>query len=132
MEKSFKTRELNFWQKLAQVYWVIPKSWQLDEFTINGDILTIRTKAGKNLSAPISELRIRIQKDKYDRHEVFVYLGEEKLTFKEIGYMLSDEEWQEILAILEAVPDNDVTKLGKVTDKIQKSTKLAKILKDFI
>lgn len=132
MEKSFKTRELNFWQKLAQVYWVIPKSWQLDEFTINGDILTIRTKAGKNLSAPISELRIRIQKDKYDRHEVFVYHGEEKLTFKEIGYMLSDEEWQEILAILEAVPDNDVTKLGKVTDKIEKMTKAAKFFKDFI
>lgn len=42
--------------------------------------------------------------------------------------MLSDEEWQEIIAILETVPDNDETTLGKVAGKIEKMTKAAKSL----
>ena len=61
VSKSYKTHEPTFMKKLLQVYWVNPKSWRLDEFVINDDILTIKTQAGKEITAPITELKIRVQ-----------------------------------------------------------------------
>ena len=115
VKKTYKTQEPNFWQKLMQVYWFNPKSWLLDEFSIDNEILSFKTKAGKTITAPITDLRIRVQVDNYDRHEVYVTHGKEKLHFKEIGYMLSDEEWEEIFDILSLVPDTGITAMGWIT-----------------
>ena len=110
--KSYKTSELSFFQKLAQVYWFNPKSWLLDEFIIDGDTITIRTKAGKELKGKLRELRIRVQADKYERREVFIQKDKEKSHFKEIPWMLTDEEWDEIFEVLNSAPDSGATKLS--------------------
>ena len=31
---SFKTKQLNILQKIAQVYWIMPRSWLLEEFRV--------------------------------------------------------------------------------------------------
>jgi predicted RNA-binding Zn-ribbon protein involved in translation (DUF1610 family) len=98
--KVFKTKELSFWNKLLQMSWMNPKSWILDEFIVDGEQITIRTKNGKELSAPIDELQAKYQSDKYDRRELTVKHNDRKIHFKEIPDMLEDEEWEEIIAIL--------------------------------
>jgi hypothetical protein len=115
VSKTYRTHEPTFIQKLLQVYWVNPKSWRLDEFVINDDILTFKTQAGKEITAPITELKIRVQTDKYDRKEVYVKHDKEKLHFKEIDGMLEDEEWEEIFTILDTVPDTGMTALSWIT-----------------
>lgn len=113
---TYKTHEPTFMKKLLQVYWVNPKSWRLDEFAVNDDILTFKTQAGKEITAPITELKIRVQTDKYDRKEVFVNHGKDKLHFKEIDGMLDEGQWEEIFDILESVPDTGMTTLGWITN----------------
>lgn len=115
VSKSYKTHEPTFMKKLLQVYWVNPKSWRLDEFVINDEILTFKTQDGKELTAPITELSIKVQTDKYDRKEVFVKHDKQKLHFKEIDGMLKDEEWEEIFNILDSIPDTGMTALGWIT-----------------
>lgn len=110
MKKIYKTRELKWWEKLLQAYWANPKSWILEDFTIEDDVVTIRVKNGNMISAPIEELKIRTQTDKYDRRECYVQHGDKKLHFKEITWMLTDEEWDELFAILDTVPDSGLTK----------------------
>lgn len=65
--------------------------------------------------APITELKIRVPTDKYDRKEVYVKYDKEKLHFKEIDGMLEDEEWEEIFTILDTVPDTGMTALSRIT-----------------
>lgn len=115
VSKTYRTHEPTFIQKLLQVYWVNPKSWRLDEFVINDDILTLKTQDGKEITASITELSIRVQTDKYDRKEVYVKHDKQKLHFKEIDGMLEDEEWEEIFTILDSVPDTGMTTLGWIT-----------------
>ena len=115
ISRSYKTHEPSFLKKLMQVYWVNPKSWLLDEFCINDEVLTIKTLAGKVISAPISELKIRVQTDKYERREVSITHEKAKLHFKEIDGMLDDEEWEEIFSILNNIPDHGLTTLSWIT-----------------
>ena len=115
MNKTYKTRELKWWEKLLQVYWANPKSWILEDFIIEDDIIIIRVKSGNKVSAPIEELKIRTQTDKYGRRECYVQYKENKLHFKEISWMLTDEEWDELFAILNTVPDTGLTKIAWLT-----------------
>ena len=115
VKKTYKTHEPTFFQKLLQVYWVNPKSWRLEEFTIDNDTLTFRTQSGKEITGKLEELKIRTQTDKYGRTEVFVKKGDEKLHFKEISWMLEDTEWEEIFEILNSVPDTGKTTLSWIT-----------------
>ena len=115
MNKIYKTRELKWWEKLLQVYWANPKSWILEDFIIEDDIIIIRVKSGNKVSAPIEELKIRTQTDKYGRRECYVQHKENKLHFKEISWMLTDEEWNELFAILNTVPDTGLTKIAWLT-----------------
>lgn len=118
---KFKTKELNFFQKLLQVYWANPKSWLLDEFVIENETVTIRTLKGNFITAPIMDMKIRCQTDNYDRRECYVSYNGERLHFKEIPGMLEDKEWNQLFEILYAVPDTGLTKLGWFT-------KIAKVL----
>lgn len=110
MKKVYQTRELKWWEKVLQTYWANPKSWLLDAFVIEDDVVTIRVKNGNVISASIEELKIRTQTDAYNRRECYVQHGEKKLHFKEITYMLTDEEWDELFGILQTVPDTGLTK----------------------
>ena len=116
--KVFKTRDLNFWKKLAQVYWFIPKSMILDELGISDGILSVKTKNGNSFAAPIDEIKYRFQKDSNERREVKLTHGTEKIRFIEIPWMLSDEEWDMLFVILSEIPDSSKSKYGKVTEAL--------------
>ena len=94
------------------MYWANPKSWRLDEFTITDDVLTFSTQNGKRISAPLEELSIKEQTDKYDRREVYVKHCNEKLHFKEIPGMLEEKEWDAIFEVLKAVPNTTLSKVA--------------------
>ena len=114
VRKYYKTRELKIWQKILQVYWFNPKSWLLDEFIFDNNQITFKVRNGNVISASILDLKVRYQKDNYERIEVYITNGNEKLHFKEIPWMLTDEEWEDVFNILDTVPDISSTKMSKV------------------
>ena len=96
-----KTEELTSSQKLFQVYWALPESWRLDEFILENEILTIKTKNGNTIQSHLSKITSKYAVDQYGRHEFFIEdENGKKLHFKEIPDMLSDEDWELIKSIL--------------------------------
>lgn len=112
INKTYKTRELNWWQKSLQVYWVNPKSWLLDEFTINDTNITVKLKNGQILSAPVDEIRVKLQTDKNGRRECYLSTSSEKLHFKEIMWMLTDDEWDEVFEIFSITEQTTLAKVA--------------------
>ena len=119
LKMDFTTHEPTFLQKLAQVYWFNPKSWLLKRFQVDGEQIHIETMNGNILSASVNECVFRYQKDNYDRHEITVKSGNQKLHFKEIPYMLSDDEWEAIVNFCLTTGDSDMSTLGKITSIFQ-------------
>ncbi len=110
ISKTYKTKELALWQKILQVYWVNPKSWLLDEFTITDDIVTVRVKSGKVISAPIDQIKVKVQRDSYARREVYLSHNTEKLHFKEIPWMLTEEQWDQVIEIFNVSANSNLAK----------------------
>ncbi len=96
----YKTRDLSFFQKLCQVYWANPASWLLDEFTIANGILTVVRKNGNRFDAQLSDISASFAVDNYDRREINIRCGKKRTRFKEIPGMLSENEWNAIIAVL--------------------------------
>ena len=98
---NLKTKELSFFQKFLQSYWVSPKRLILDEFMLEDGFLTVKTKNGNTLQAPLSKISSKYFVDRNGRRNV--HLKDEngnKLRFQEIPWTLTDEEWELILSIL--------------------------------
>lgn len=115
--KYYKTKDLNWWQKLFQAYWVMPNSWLLDEFIFDGKKVIIKIRNGKEISANIEDLEANYSVDKYYRREFKIKTKSEKIRFKEIPYMLKEEQWDEICEILNA----EETVFSKLTHTISDS-----------
>ena len=120
-EVYFKTRDPKWWQKLLQMYWFNPKSWLLDELKIKDNVITVSVKNSHTLSCPLDQLKVRLQEDKYDRKEIYLSFGEEKIHFKEIPYMLSDNEWEDLIEKLQSLDDVGETKINKINRLLKKS-----------
>lgn len=112
MNLILKTKKLTFFQKLLQVYWIIPNRWLLESFELNNGILTIKTKNGKKLESPLKDIE---SKHLIDRNENKVFYitakNGEKINFREVLWTLEEDEWQQIFNIL----DPKETGLSKVT-----------------
>ena len=124
----FKTHEPSEYEKTLQMYWMNPKSWLLDEFKLENGVLTVSTLKGNRLLAPVGELKIRIQTDKYDRKEVYLRHEEEKLHFKEMPGMLSEEEWERLFGVLDSFPDTGRTTADKAFGVLSIILKVVKLL----
>lgn len=111
--KTFKTHEPKLWQKFAQLYWLFPKSAKLDTFTYDGETITIKTLNRKELSAPLSELKIRFNIDNAERKSYTISHNKKKINFVAMPFMLEDEEWEEIDNILSQSPDYGEPKYAK-------------------
>lgn len=125
ISKTYRTRELNWWQKLFQVYWVNPKSWLLDEFSIEDTVITVKVKNGKTLSAPVDQIRVKLQVDKSNRRECYLSTTTDKIHFKEITWMLTDEEWDEVFEIFSITEDTTLAKAAwalTIANKIMEYT----------
>lgn len=127
---SFKTHEPTFFQKLLQVYWFNPKKWLLDEFTIKDGVLTVITKNGNSLSAPVEVVEVGYATDKYDRKEFTLKHNDKKLSFKEMPGMLADEEWEELLKVLESFPKYGLSTMGKVNKALEGVVKVMEFIAD--
>ncbi len=114
---ALKTQELNFLQKLLQMYWVNPASWLLDEFSLRDGNLVIVRKNGDRFEAPLDSVEATFAVDNYDRREISVQAGEKTTRFKEIPGMLSEEEWNAIIAALK--PSKSA--LGELTDVMREA-----------
>ena len=106
---------------MLQMYWFNPKSWLLDELTISDDVIAVKLKNGKEFSSQLTDLKVRFQEDKYDRKEVYITNAQETIHFKEIPFMLSDDEWERLFDELESFENVGETKLNKINRLLKKS-----------
>lgn len=106
----FKAKNLVLWQKLLQAYWVNPKSWLLDEFSVNDDIVSIKCRNGDLLEASVADLTVKCSADKYMRREFTVFHAGRKIHFKEIPWMLKEEEWDCIAEIFGVMANESLGK----------------------
>jgi hypothetical protein len=81
-----------------------PKKSLLDEFIIKDGVLTITTRKGTSLSAPVNEVEVGYFETNVGRAFTFKY-NDKKLSFMEMPEMLSDEDWEEIREIVESFPN---------------------------
>lgn len=123
---TYKTKELSFFQKLCQVYWANPKSWLLDSLTIKDGNIEVVLRNGHVFISPLSELKVRKQTDQYDRTELYLSYNNDKVHFKEIPGMLEPEEWTQIIEVMDAVKDSDISLLGKITKVTAMGEKILK------
>ena len=110
-----KTEELTFFKKLAQMYWLHPKSTRLDEFILENEVLTIKTKSGKIIQSDLSKI---ISKYTEDKGNYVFYIQDEngnKLKFNEVPFTLSDEDWELIKSIL-PLEESKMQKVNKVLE----------------
>lgn len=126
LSKTFKTHEPSEYEKALQMYWMNPKSWLLDEFKLENGVLTVSTLKGNQLSASVTELKIRIQTDNYNRKEVYLRYGDEKLHFKEMPGMLSEEEWEELFKVIDSFPNMGRTAADKAVGVVGKILNVVK------
>ena len=105
--RKAQAKELKWWQSLLQMYWLMPKKSRLESFIIDGEMITITVQDGATISAPISSISAKCDKDKYERRFCTVKSGEIKLSFCEIPWRFSEKEWDEVFAILEAIDANN-------------------------
>lgn len=120
--RSFKTHDPTWFQKIMVFYGFTPKGWRLDELSTDGKNLTISTRAGNRLTAPIEELSYSYQVNQYDWHEVYIAHGDKKIHFREVPYMLTEAEWEEIFSILDTIPnahEKSVSKVLRVLESIR-------------
>ena len=108
------------------MYWMNPQNWLLDELKLENGVLTVSTLKGNRLSAPVLELKIRIQTDNYGRKEVYLKYGDEKLHFKEMPGMLSEEEWEELFNVISSFPNMGRTAADKAVGVVGKILNVVK------
>ena len=126
----YVTHEPNIFQKLMQVYWFNPKSWLLKELTVKNGVISVSNLKGQQLSAPIVDCFFDYQVDKYDRWEIYVNHGNEKLHFKEMPGMLEDSEWEAIKSFLKNYCILEKTTLGHISDVLGTFNKMTRYIKD--
>lgn len=103
----FKTQEPGSLEKIN------PRKVLLDEFIIKDGILTVTTKKGTSLSAPINEVEVGYSETNVGKAYTFRY-NDKKLTFAEMPEMLSDEEWAAIEEIVESFPNYGLSSWGAI------------------
>lgn len=116
-QMDYTTHEPTTFQKVLQVYWFNPKSWLLKRFQVEGETIHIETMNGAVFTAPLEKCVFRYQRDDYERHEIWVKTESEKIHFKEIPFMLEDEEWDDIVDFCINATDSKETILSKLMPK---------------
>lgn len=91
-------------QEPSTIVKINPKKILLDEFIVKDGVLTVTTRKGTSLTAPINEVEVGYAETDVGKSFTLKYNGE-KLTFAEMPEMLSDEEWGEIREIVESLPN---------------------------
>lgn len=115
---DISTHEPTFFQKVMQGYHTMPKSWLLKRFQVDGETIYIELLNGKTFSAQIKECQFKWQQDKYKRYEIYVKNENQKIHFKEIAYMCSDDEWNTIISFILNAENSKETAASKIFSKV--------------
>lgn len=109
MKKVFQTRENTVGEGVGSAIsgtGLLPKSKQLESFTIDDTTLTVKTRDGKFFIAPKEEVSVFINVHRGIR-AVTIFHDECQVQFAEHDGRLTDEEWDELFEILEEFPENE-------------------------
>lgn len=96
IEMHYVPHKLNLFQRILQMDFLIPKSWRLRELKVKDGMIYISVMNGKEFFAPIYQCIVKYHDDIYDRMEVSMTYGNQKIHFKEIPWTLKKEEWEAI------------------------------------
>lgn len=92
-----------------------PKRVLLDEFYIKNGILTVSTKKGSFLSAPIKDVEVGYTDTHFGKVFTLKY-GDRKVNILVVSGMLSDEEWENINNIMASFPNYGLSTLEAISD----------------
>lgn len=94
----FVTHEPTIFQKILQVYWLLPKMRLLKEFKVTKGNICVSVLNGNEIKAPIKDCCFYYDDtDRYNRMGITIRYGDKKIKFFEIPFMLKDEEWAQII-----------------------------------
>lgn len=106
-EVYIKTHEPAFKKTIS------PSKMHLDEFIIKNGILTITTKNGKSLIAPINEVEVGYTDTSVGVAYTFKYRNK-RITIVEMENMLLDEELKQLNEIVESLPYYGLSSMGAI------------------
>ncbi len=115
-EVEFIPREFTLWEKAGWL-WIIPKSLTLELFRVKNGIVTIKTKNGNVIEAPLEKTSTHYVYD--SRNESFTEYtvkteDGKKIRFRDYSH-LEEEDWAKIAKILHAQEGGFSKKLGVVS-----------------
>jgi len=102
-EIFIKTKDVKWWEKILQLYW-LNKRVILDEFALKDGILTVKCKNGKSIHSPLKEITSTYSIDTKNGDRMIITIktqAGQSITIGEFTWFLSEEEWEQIVEILQ-------------------------------
>ncbi len=115
----FVTHEPNFFQKILQVYWLIPKSTILKEFKVKDGIIYISVVKGQKFTAQLNQCTFKYEEDNSGRTLIKIFCDKQKIKFLEVPFMLKDEEWEQIITFCKYYNNAKETLSGKIANVLR-------------
>jgi hypothetical protein len=96
-----KGKELSWWKKVMLIYPLL-KYLMLKEFSLKDGILTVSTQSNKSIQAPLMDVKSTYDVDKNDQMTIRIKTSEGRsIRIKESSWITSEEEWEQIMGILQ-------------------------------
>ena len=127
IKRFYKAKEIDRVKDLMQMSIFYNKSWRINTFALENGILSITWLNGNSLTCPLLDIKVRHQ---YDQREIYIHYEGKKYHFRPLAWALKDEEWEEIIAILELSGDYGRSKLDIITNVLNEVTGITKKVLD--
>ena len=127
IKRFYKAKEIDRAKDLMQMSIFYNKSWRINTFALENGILSITWLNGNSLTCPLLDIKVRHQ---YDQREIYIHYEGKKYHFRPLAWALEDEEWEEIIAILELSGDYGRSKLDIITNVLNEVTGITKKVLD--
>ncbi len=115
----FVTHEPTLFQKILQMYWLLPKSIILKEFNVKDGIIYISVIKGQEFTAKLSQCTFKYEEDKSGRTLIKIVCDKQKIKFMEVPFMLKDEEWEQIITFCKYYNNAKESLGGKIADVLR-------------
>jgi len=112
-----KVPELSWWKKIGVMY-AITKRCILDEFIVEDGILTVKCKNGKLIKSPIEDIKPKIQKGRDNTFITIKTASGDSIRFGDYAWTVTDEDWEQIIEILQAKETKSSKILGVVGEVV--------------
>lgn len=109
---DFSSRELTFIKKLISFSWVYSKEHHLKRFRVDGDDIYIETQEGPKFSASLSKCKFFHTGSGF--HYITVESGWKEISFAEIPFMFSFDEWEVIISFCLNAQNSEEHPINKI------------------